>query len=291
MAGIALVVAFVTFRFLSSTGKAKTQLGELGGAAAGFVVTFGVLSGTYYALEPRWSNTADLKKTVADQRRLIESSKLPTGFAVPGTFTAVVDRPHGVAYGYPSHWVKTYSLQTFQQDPLSAASRRSPVNLVVVAEPVQRKAYALGEVYAAARDSGISAAQVRKQLGVALTKKTAKLEVPLRNVLLLLGARGKSTREAIYDSGYQVLRATFAGQVIRRDDRTIDGIPSLDVEHRGSGPSGSQILQFMTETYVPQRQTLISLTFTGTAGARAALNDVRERVLGTLKFIQPPRAS
>jgi hypothetical protein len=45
MTGLALVVAFVTFRWLSSSGRAKTQLGELGGAAAGFVVTFGVLAG------------------------------------------------------------------------------------------------------------------------------------------------------------------------------------------------------------------------------------------------------
>src|SRR3954465_1015284 len=113
MAGVALFVAFVTFRLLSSSGTAKTNYGELGGAAAGFIVTFGVLATAYYTLEPRWAKSHNLKQKVAQQQRVIESAKLPAGFAVPSSYTPVIDRPHGVAFGYPSRWLKTYSLQTF----------------------------------------------------------------------------------------------------------------------------------------------------------------------------------
>jgi hypothetical protein len=284
MAGIALVVAFVTFRWLSSTGRAKTHYGELGGAAAGFVVTFGVLTGAYYSLEPRWARTHDLKEQVARQQRVIESSKVPTGFSVPASYTPVLDRTHGLAYGYPSRWQKAYSLETFEQDPLSISPHARPVNLVVVAQPVQRKTYSVAQVYQAARESGIATANVKDQLGVALNSKTARLQVSLKDVLAVLGAHGSSAREAIYDSSFRLLRASFPGTFVRRDDRMIDGVPSLDVEHRGRGGAGG-LLQFLVATYVPQRAAVISMTFTSTAGNRQTLNDIRERVIGTLKFL------
>jgi hypothetical protein len=179
MAGVALVVAFVTFKWLSSSGRAKTQYGEVGGAAAGFIVTFGVLADSYYALEPRWADTRHLKQQVAQQKRVIESSRLPEGFVVPASYTPVLDRPHGIAFGYPSRW---------QHD-------------------VQRK------------------------LGVALNS-------------------------------------------------------SLVVEHRLGRPAHG-VLQFVTEPFVAPRAMLISLTFSGTLGERAKLNDVRERVINTLKFLPP----
>jgi hypothetical protein len=287
MAGIALVVAFVTFRWLSSTGRAKTHYGELGGAAAGFIVTFGVLVTAYYSLEPRWANTHDLKAQVARQQRVIESSKLPTGFSVPASYTPVLDRTHGLAYGYPSRWRKAYSLDTFEQNPLSVGPSTSPISLVVVAEPVQQKTYSVAQVYQAARESGIPAGKVKDKLGVALNSKSAKLQVSVKDVLTLLGAHGSDTRGAIYDSSFRLLRASLAGTFVRRDDRMIDGVPSLDVEHRGRGGAGG-LLQFLSATYVPQRAAVISMTFTSTARNRQALNDVRERVISTLKFLPQP---
>jgi hypothetical protein len=286
MTGLALVVAFVTFKWLSSSGRAKTQYGELGGAAAGFVVTFGVLAAAYYTLEPRWANTHHLKQEVAQQKRIIENSKLPKGFVVPSSYAPVLDRPHGVAFGYPSRWLKTYSLQTFQQDPLSLGQGETPVSLVVTAEPIQRKAYTVRQVYSAAQEGGVPAQQVQKKLGVALNSKTARLQVSLRDVLAILGAHGKSTREAIYDASYQLLRASLPGTFTREDDRMIGGLPSLAVEHR-LGRSADGLLQFVTETYVANRAILISLTFSGASGERAKLNDIRERVINTLKFIPP----
>jgi hypothetical protein len=286
MAGVALVVAFVTFKWLSSSGKAKTQYGEVGGAAAGFIVTFGVLAAAYYTLEPRWADTHHLKQQVAQQKRVIASSRLPKGFVFPASYTPVLDRPHGIAFAYPSRWQKAFSLETFQQDPLSVRDGQKPVNLVVTAEPLQRKSYSVRQVYLAAEKSGIPVRQVQQKLGVALTSKTAVLEVNLREVLRVFGAHGESTRDAIYDASYQLLRASLPGTYTREDDRMIGGIPSLAAEHR-LGQSAGSLLQFVTETYVAPRGMLISLTFTGTSGQRAKLNDVRERVINTLKFLPP----
>jgi hypothetical protein len=284
---LSLLVAAVLFGVLSSTGIFKNRYVEFGGAAAGFFATLSLLQRWYSSMEKRYIDTLELVEQKTKLEETLRKMNVPV-FEVPTSFVPFIDHEHSMLLCYPSEWRRQpLMLQVqgmFSENPLNLRpSDEFPGQFNVIVSSPGQKTFSLKEVVMMAKRLNLPFERVTKELGVKLSPKTESLQVPLERVLSLMGAKGRSRKDQIYEFNYQVVEA-LSDKPVLKETEVVNGRESLLIEREVEQEDAEPLVQFLVITYVPETDLIFTFTFTDNVSDRSNIDLVRKQVLNTVKY-------
>ncbi len=285
--GLSLLAAVVLFGFLKSTGVVKNDAFELGGAAAGFLITLWTLRKWHDAIdEKELEELRTRTRQLTDQLGQLEvpAMQLPAGY------TSFVDREHSLQFGYPSDWKKQPMLlqlnSAFHEDPLRVKPGdpfSGKFNLVIASPG--RHAIPIGQVMRLATQRGVGLDELSEKLGIELSDETADIQVPQERLLSALGVEGDTLAERYYNLNYGTIEDSVADEVVSRQTLIVDGIQSMLVEWKTKARYlDEDLVTFGAFTYIPKANLLAAFTFTDNEADRDTMDKICHQVLATVRF-------
>ena len=282
---LSLVVAYILFGVLQSTGLVKNDYAEFGGAAAGFLATLYLLHKWYSKMRAR-ENQA-LRSELETLKRTLTKINIPE-FDTPKDYSPYIDQEHSMLFCYPDKWRRepvALEIQgVFSEEPMKLqAGDIFPGKFVVTISTPGQQAYSLKEVKMIAERMGLDIEDVNASLGVEITDKTHGLKVPLEQLLPALGVSGDTKADQIYNLNYDIFKLMSESDV-RKDYAVVGGIRSLLVEMQLDAGLSENLVQINVVTYVEQKDEIYTFSFTDNLSDRDKAVMMSKQVLATVKF-------
>jgi hypothetical protein len=268
---LSLVVAWVLFGVLDSTGLIKNDVAEFGGAAAGFFATLIFLRRWYDKLDERRNRTSQLESL----------SKLDVpGIETREGFQSFTDTQNAIGFAHPQTWQheSTYVLQVFTEATRKKQAFRANFNFTV--ESVGLKNLDLSTVSKFAQRRNISIDSVQEALGVTISERTESLEVPLEKAMAALGVTTSDRPEQIYE----LMSWQIEGTSVAQTTDVIGGLPSRVHEYHRRPDGKEPYVQFACMTLDEKTNRLITFWFSAALAERDEMDLLRKQVLSSVKL-------